>query len=277
MSYLTLVSNASMSEYPNNTTAEFTSRLAQRMNFPGDNYEVGLAEISFHTGFTKFSHDADTCLMTVGESKLEVPAGEYHTPASYMKVIKAHNKALVEVREFGTGVYRIKFKTLSIDASDIGRSYAIFRDFDAESLSTGVLGLEPALARTLEDKYPTLTAAGKDVMELLRFFVVFGDALYADIKPRRATSSNYIDVHCDVIAGRLHGEGTQPILRRVPVRSSITDVQTETFSKIFYFPIRQSQFNTVKVSIKTTEGKNVPFIKSPLTLTLVFRKRVGAI
>jgi len=65
--YLTLLSNGSMSIYPNNTTTKFTTHLPRQIRLTG-NWEAGLVE--FHYPCTYYQFDNDT-VITVEREEIQ--------------------------------------------------------------------------------------------------------------------------------------------------------------------------------------------------------------
>ena len=79
--HLTLPSNSSMSCYPNNTVAQFVTKLPQAIELDGD-WEVALTEISFPIHMPNVL--PDTCSITVMSSAVE-PVRTYTLEWGYHK------------------------------------------------------------------------------------------------------------------------------------------------------------------------------------------------
>jgi len=56
--YLTLLSNSSMSVYPNNTTAKFTTHLPRHMQLTGGDWEAALVEFHYPCTYQMFDNDS---------------------------------------------------------------------------------------------------------------------------------------------------------------------------------------------------------------------------
>ena len=83
--YLTLPSNASMNVYPNNTVAQYTTKLADTIELDGD-WEVGLVEIIYtHTWESVHTKECKITIREMSDGKVNrvcpgyLPAGYYES------------------------------------------------------------------------------------------------------------------------------------------------------------------------------------------------------
>jgi len=95
--YMILPSNSSMSAFPDNTTACFTTLLPQEINLKG-NWEVGLSEILFPRTFLHVSSEDKLIIVEDGFSgyfenkqSATIPYGLFHDISEFLRHL---NKAL---------------------------------------------------------------------------------------------------------------------------------------------------------------------------------------
>ena len=81
--YLTLPSNSSMSQYPDNHGGHFYTKLPQSLDLSTIDYEVGLAEIQYSNTFSNVRHNEAWFIFKSGEDHstetVYVPQGLYES------------------------------------------------------------------------------------------------------------------------------------------------------------------------------------------------------
>jgi len=124
--YMTLPSNSSMDVFPDNTLAEYATKLPQNFDMQGE-WEVGMSEIQFPTSWYNVSRQDARLFLKVtpyGQSSREVnispPAGLYDTPEILVKEINS----LIAAAKIDIKTIRFKYnnisKKISCEAHNLG-------------------------------------------------------------------------------------------------------------------------------------------------------------
>ena len=83
-----------------------------------------------------------------------------------------------------------------------------------------------------------------------------------------------IDVfYCDIVEYTLVGDVQAPLLRVVAPHGSRGQVVSTTFTKPYYIPVSQSDFDTVEIRLSNEVGKSMPFTIGKPALVLHFRRK----
>lgn len=241
--YITLPSDSSMTYYPNNTVARYTTKLAQRIHLDGD-YEVGLCEIIYAKSWNNFSPgDMTMVCKTVDDmpyGSVKFVSGHYEDEKALLKSLNEHmqsnhcivelsydkNKQLISMEMRGQDVHKIY-------VSDEFKSYF---GFDKNGPFTD--GFHVAKNRF-------------DMNSGLRLMFIYSDV------------ASYSTV----------GDKQTPLLRVCNTRGDHGDSVRETFVRPHYIPVAHRDFETIDIHINTELGLPMPFEFGKTVVTLHFRRK----
>ena len=239
--YLTLPSNGSLNEFPNNKTTSYRVKLPQSIDLEGV-WEVGLYSISYPNTWYTLQKGVDTHLFYADRTGLFQQAiMDYGYYQSMQELIKAANKAL------------------SRNVSDnIKLTYNAFTGKVTVQIKNG---FQFAVMKQLSI---ILSFGGKDVILKKK---TTESPYVADL-----TTVSTIYVYCDIVEPQIVGDTSAQLLKSIPAEGRFSDIIAKTFTNIQYVPIRTKSFEAVEVLLRNDTGDPVPFERGKVVITLHFRK-----
>jgi len=265
--YLTLPSNASMNVYPNNTVAQYTTKLANTVELDGD-WEVGLVEIIYvHTWENVRSREYEVSIKELtnglcsGWFRAFLPSGYYHSG----KELAEEYGNIACIRQSPGIKTNPKFK---FNERTNKMSIVVPRDTELQLSGDGLLEMTGFVPTKDEEngeeddyKYVRLSNPMQDEL-------TFTSAHAIDVK----CGFYSLYIYCDVL-GHMHvGDTRAPLLRAIAVRGKHGEAVHEIFSKVTYIPLQKKVFDSIEINIMTDTGKPVPFVGGKSLVTLHFRR-----
>jgi len=267
--YVTLPSDSSISYYPDNTVAHYTTKLSQPIDLDGE-YEVGLTEIIYPHSWLPRQNNSENYWVEVQLSdsppvRCVFTFGLYKTTEDMLIHL---NKQIEDgfsteiLREYGITMEKLPFKFhfylnisqyihFKIDGLDNSTSLVISKSL-WELLGFGLL----------EDD---LTLRGNRARDLS--FDLDGDEIFDMYYGLRL-----MYVYCDVVAHTCVGDTQVPLLRACETEGKYGDTVRKSFVDTHYVPVQKRHFDTIEISINTEDGKSMPFQFGKLLVKLHFRR-----
>ena len=238
--YLTLPSNASLNEFPNNKTTSYRVKLPQSIDLEGV-WEVGLYSISYPNTWYTLQKGVDTHLFYADRTGLFQQAiMDYGYYQSMQELVKAANKALSRnVSDNIKLTYNAFTGKVTVQIKN-GFQFAVMKQL---SIILGFGGKDVILKKTTESPY------------------------VADL-----TTVSTIYVYCDIVEPQIVGDTSAQLLKSIPAEGRFGDIIAKTFTNIQYVPIRTKYFEAVEVLLRNDTGDPVPFERGKVVITLHFRK-----
>ena len=238
--YLTLPSNASLNEFPNNKTTNYCVKLPQSIDLEGV-WEVSLYSISYPNTWYTLQKRVDTHLFYADRTGLFQQAiMDYGYYQSMQKLIKAANKALPRnVSDNIKLTYNAFTGKVTVQIKN-GFQFAVMKPLP---IILGFGGKDVMLKKTTESPY------------------------VADL-----TTVSTIYVYCDIVQPHIVGDTSAQLLKSIPAEGKFGDIIAKTFTNIQYMPIRTKSFEAVEVLLRNDTGDPVPFERGKVVITLHFRK-----
>ena len=87
---------------------------------------------------------------------------------------------------------------------------------------------------------------------------------------RRGVESLY--VYSSIVEPRFVGDKFAPLLRIVPITGRHGEMVTARFDHVQYIPVLSREFGSVETEIRDDTGRQVPFERGKVTVTLHFRR-----
>lgn len=239
--YVTLPSNSSMDYYPNNTAAQFSTKLPHAIELDGD-WEVGLTEISCPIEFCNIVRNQ--CIVSIrnGDDVKTLPV----KPGQYESM-----KALVD---------------------------EINRMFRAERISADLELRQMALFLGINAKNQHVSF-NKGLSVILGFLPGwwYGRGSVTIQNWRKTLSPvqvNSLYVYCDILESIVVGDVKAPLLRIVGVKRNRLGNMHQMLNPTLYVPLQKKHFDTIEISIMTDTGLPVPFLDGKSFVVLEFRRVV---
>ena len=239
--YLTLPSNSSLKNYPENTVAEYTTQLSRTIQLDGE-WEVALAEIQYPRTWNNV---------------------RIHHNWIYVRRVKSGFWNAEIIPEGFYSDVNTLVKNINQAIAKQGVEHSINLSFDNLS---GKVTVEIKNGVELYFKDDIAVILGFD-MDMI-FDKTTQSSRVADINA--GLYSFY--VYCDIVEAQLVGDSEVPLLRIVPVEGQHGEMVTKTFQNLQYLPIVKKQFSSVEMNIKTDTGEKVPFESGKLITTLHLRR-----
>lgn len=246
--YLTLPSNSSMAYFPNNTTANYSTKLPRSIKLEGE-WMVGIVEFQYPcTMFTVQERENIVYIqknIKVDDS-LSLVSYKYHIPASSYESI---DDVLTVMNSKET--FKLRHDKLS--------KYVFVTQYDKDQLKS--LHFSPKLSLQLgfDPNTNVLTkTTGK-----------FPANLYLGLPSQ-------LYVYCDIIQPQMVGDVMSPLLRIIsldPATYVYGSNKMHIFSPPHYIPIMRREFDTIEIDIRTNTGEKVPFQFGTSCVKLHFKRR----
>ena len=238
--YLTLPSNASLNEFPNNKTTSYRVKLPQSIDLEGV-WEVGLYSISYPNTWYTLQKGVDTHLFYGDRTGLFQQAiMDYGYYQSMPELIKAANKALS--RNVSDNI-KLAYNALTGKVTVQIKNGFQFAAMKPLSIILGFGGKDVMLKKTTESPY------------------------VADL-----TTVSTIYVYCDIVQPQIVGDTSAQLLKSIPAEGTFGDIITKTFTNIQYVPIQRKLFEDVEILLRSDTGDPVPFERGKVVTTLHFRQ-----
>jgi len=239
--HLTLPSNSSMGCYPNNTVAQFTTKLPHPISLEGD-WEVALTEISVPAIFNNVLRDS--CVIALTKDSSEI----YTFP-----VEPGYYKSINEL-----------VKWLSDILSNRGITFAMYRN-RVKIINSGEfhLKMNDPLAKKL---------GFQDVN-----YMPYGQGNHIAPNPVDMSQATVptLFVYCDALEHVVVGDVTAPLLRIVDMnRKKTYGRMHQVLNPPMYVPLQKKHFDTIEINIMSDTGEAVPFVDGKSVVVLEF-KRIG--
>ena len=264
--YLTLPSNSSMDYYPDNTVANFKTRLANPISLDGD-WDVALYEIQYKKMWYTINY-LDTQIMyhykllpiaafiPDGPSKprelaiLNISQGYYNT---IDEIVKNLNTVF---DQFKTNSGRDNAPTFGYN----NRTTKIFINLYHGDRIIFKSKLAAILGITDNPRNPLYCEGEKEKWHADEIFDLDGPmhSLY---------------IYYDILEHIPVGDVVAPLLRVIGVTGKQGDTVRKTYDKPMYVPVRMKNFDSIEIDIRTDTGESVPFQYGKSEVILHFRLR----
>ena len=255
--YIDLVSNASLSEYPDNTLSRFVNKLSKAIEFE-DEWEVAINEIFYPITFLPNDHEIEFSLITVID--------DIHTDAG--KVLKFVYNAAEHISEILSRInQQIEdlTRTKTDDVETIIPPQIVMLGTDFVHIQTGVVKYKKDVQKE-PFKFLYLKFLDKNFHHVLgvsfesyRQFIeaslekfktdnqrIFRTAPY-DL-PNTQISSNLMFIYTDIIRPHLVGDVVSPLLRVAPLsRGQYSSIGHVVFSRPYYFKVSKNRIETISI------------------------------
>jgi len=248
--YLTLPSNSSVDYYPENTVAQYTTKLNSVIELDGE-WEVGLTEISIPSNVHNvIEGHCYYNLYLAGEfiRRINVTPGHYRRMRELLEELHHSQRAQVPLQSHEPLLAKFSF--------DVSNKKV--RMTCEESVNRVVhVEFNANLARLL--------GYNSNVRYSLRHPKV---SKYA---PNLTGNIHSVYVYCDLGEHVLVGDTKAPLLRIVDRTSHARNVVHRTFNPPLYIPLQKKCFDTVEINLMTDTGISVPFLSGKSFVVLEFR------
>ncbi len=245
--YLTLPSNSSMNYYPQNTVAQYTTKLNSLIELDGE-WEVGLTEISFPFEIENtLEGECYFYLSQIGSDgsiKITLPAGHYTTLDKIDSTMKVSTM--------------LRMNLLSVDQVPV--DFSFFKN-------------QNRVRMRLQQNFTVEFGVVMARLLGFRHDITYSEAsILANTKMRNRSIIRSIYVYCDLVEHVPVGDTKAPLLRVVNRTSSGDENVHRTFNPMLYVPLQKRCFDSVEINLMTDSGVPVPFLFGKSFVVLEFRR-----
>jgi hypothetical protein len=259
--HVTLPSDSSADYFPNNTIANFTTKLAIPIELDNNEWEVGLVEISYPTGYRKRTRNNT---LRLGNETIEFPVKHYDSLLELsLHLSKHYPKGSVKRDEFDTAF------------DEQLEPYLMPEEVREETPSSVYGDNSVQLKDSIVSHFPVRTYNGlKDL-----FDTVMKPANHSSSRVIIWTKDNTeftqpepVYVYTDIIKPDLVGDTYARLLTPLHFPSS---TGYHRFDYPMYKPLEKKYFETITIRIVTKDGSDVVFDDSviPCLVVLHFKRR----
>jgi hypothetical protein len=255
MFYLVLPSNSSFDFYPDNTVANYTTRLPRDIELSGE-WEVGLEEIQYsHNWFSIQPSDAVVFAYSLGsESSDGGDNDEWH------------------YRNLDPGYYANKGEIVDAMVKELKTSGVVGEwDISWDAKNDVVCLNIPANMKFMmhKDLNPLLGFSEKSGLLSLHS----NTKSYSTSKGTLNQHLSALYVYCNIVKPRVVGDSMVSLLRSVPVTKKHGENVFKSFHNVHYVPLSTRNFHDIEIDIRDDTGTRIPFEGGRVVVTLHFRKK----
>lgn len=251
--YLSLLSNSSMDYYPENTTANFSTKLPKTIKLEGE-WSVALVEIQYPCTLYTVQEFDNIIYMTIAtklENEEEDSLIHYKT---HIPVTNYDNIEHIVKAANAIGLFKDRVMFVYDDMTSMISVQILDKEIITLKLSPKLgfqLGFEPNvnLVYNKRAKYPA--------------------NLYLGLPSQ-------LFIYCDIIAPQIVGDVMASLLRIIPLETykyTYGSNKMHVFSPPYYLPIIRREFDTIEIDIRSSVGEKIPFQFGTSYVKLHFQRR----
>lgn len=250
--YLTLLSNSSMLYYPNNTTANFSTKLPKTIKLEGQ-WSVGLVEFQYPCSMLNVQEYENTIYVT---KKVQLPmdTSEYHV--EYKTKIPSTNYDDVENILIALNNNSLLKDKVNFRYDKITKKIFVTVE-DSEIVS---LKLSPTLSIQLGFAPYTNFVSNSIGKRPVNLYLGLPSQLF---------------VYNDIIEPQVVGDVMTSLLRVIsldPSKYIYGANKISVFSPAHYVPVMRREFDTIEIDIRSNLGEKIPFQFGTTCVKLHFKQ-----
>lgn len=292
--FITLMSNSSLSIFPDNTTTSFTISLPQKITLPGK-WEVGVAEIHYNYNFFNVTEGNNRIWITSSMFKPDLT--EYDT------VLREYNSENEGENDDESGISTEEEGNKSVNDSRITKCCEIppgFYNNMYELIETINEEIKPVLETSsnlfifhktnnrcelntdvINEKIPEIIKL-EGRLNIQLGFIPCKNVLDAKISEHCCNIQFGIPdrmlIYTDIIEPTFIGHEKAYVIRIVstqPKGLTFGDTCYTSYERMDYISVEKREFDAISIDIREPSGNFMPFLYGVFTIKLHFRKRHG--
>ena len=254
--YITLPSNSSLEHFPNNTRAQFKTKLPREIHLTG-NWVVGLSDIMFPTTLALPSETIETIKISFFMTQ-----SFYDEPED--PLIKAFH---TDVRNFQSPadlIAHINYK-IPEDRKDKVKFKVDRNDFVSITIA-------PGYGVKMSERLQTMLGFREDAT-----FEDFNNAGAVSHDINAATKCSMFQIYTmyiytNIIQSNIVGDKLAPLLDIIPVQGGPNRMYAYRMDKPRYVALSQKSIAFPEIELMTDQGEAVPFTTGRVVVKLHFKK-----
>ena len=289
--YVTLISNASLNAFPDNTASNFTTHFDPPLELHGGEYEVALVDIMYPTNWKNIPTGStkDAFHFFLRKTKIEpnlVTSLENHTDPELFEsrliteeeqivnLPDGHYETLHDILAYMNKQVSKTFKRTLNDPKGIGLAYS--NKNSRKDIFSFQKYHDRVLIHLPENVELTLSQELADLLgfQILKFKGPSASFAYNKVDLNLELGSLF--VYLNIVQDRVVGDVRAPLIGLLPV--SKKDYGLKLASRYFhvpqYFKLKQNFIDNARCNIRDELGRLVPFQGGQTTLTLHIRRHL---
>ena len=276
--YVTLPSDASLISYPSNHGGSYTVQLPTSLQINSHEWECGLAEIIFnqdYPGLIKSDIWISACIN-------DREGGEWSKCSQDTLTDLEVTKVYDNVEDFLSTALKPLLLRVIKNADLTGGETLFFKTYkDHFSFTIPRLTHSSKMPIRLEFSSTLLQILGftRSQLKDKKYFQtdqrgrLQSPTSHFESKLSRAISSLW--VYTDIIRGHITGHSISPLLRVIPIDSSLKNDTSRVlqFEKPYFFPVNVDTIEQISIHIYNANGNEVLVFATPIVCKIHFRKR----
>ena len=247
---MSLPSNSSLKYFPDNKAANFKVKTPYMTDFNSNvMYECALTEIIFPNRFKNVRNNSNQIVVYRYMNKFGTNnAKEHKIESRYYPTIDSLIKKIEEV-------VSSKFISITFDSEEERARVKVSGGYRVHF--------------------------GSDIARLLGFpsdnlIKSIDENVVSEVSPYHATPTGGLStvyVYTDIIKQQIVGETTTPLLRIINWNHSSNEDNTAlSFEKLYFVPLKNTQFDAINILLMDDTGKEIEFEYGKVVVVLEFRK-----
>ena len=254
--YITLPSNSSLDHFPNNTRAQFRTKLPREIRLTG-NWVVGLSDIMFPSSLALPSETIEIIKIS-----FVVEPSSYNEPRASM------NKPFhTEVRNFQSPADLIAHINSKIPMDWEGKVH-----FKVDRNDFVNIAIAPGYGLNMSKRLQSMLGFREDAT-----FTDFNNSGVTEHSIFAAAKCHMFQiytmyVYTDIIQPTIVGDKLAPLLDIIPVQGEANRMHAYRMEKPRYVPLRQKSVAFPELELMTDEGEPIPFTNGRVVVKLHFKR-----
>ena len=245
--YVTLPCDSSLSFFPNNTVAQYNTKLSERICLDGE-YEVALVELIYPLTFQNVRNFDESLYIEFVQNdkiifKYRLESAHYDDESSFAKAL--NDNLAIAMR----GIANVRFTF-----DEVTRRIKMEMQSDADIALYMSDALKTKLGFCKNGPYKRGWIWGSETFDL-------------------HAGQRLMYVYCDIASFVPIGNTKSPLLRVCNVSGTFGEIVRVTFDRPFYVPVSRREFDTILIDIRDELGQRMPFAFGKSVATLHFRRR----
>ena len=246
--YVTLPSNSSRREFPDNSLTHYTTKLRNPIKLEGQ-YEVSLVEMIYPKNW-KYRNDANIRLYQNNNSN------EF----TIIKVQFFVNETLKELLARLNNLFSISDTAAEIEYHDQSGKIFILLPENAK------LVFEDGIESVFGFNNFEFTGSLKENKELIVFYS-------ENVVNSKLNNINSLYIYTDIVEYQIVGDVNAPLLQVVSTGNEANSLIEKIYDSPHYIPVMRSNIETIEIDIRSDLGEKIQFQSGQVIIKLHFRRK----
>lgn len=270
--YLTLMSNSSFGEFPDNKTSSFNVSLPRNITLSGNDWVVALAEIFYPNTFENIVKANSRLYVEVvlegpeinavtQKFSYKVPYGFYNNVSEVLHAFNSEIEKHLKVENF--------FEYSKAESKvTVNKGPEYIAEYLVSQLENGPLYTSIKTSMKFDDVL-ALQLGFEPEKCILKNPVKYRPNLELGVNPEML-------VYCNLIQPQLFSDTYSQVLRTVTTLDTVNRfgaICKRSYSMRHYMPLLTKDFKTVEINIRSSTGVLMPFAWGNSTVLLHFKRR----